>query len=244
MEALKERLQRQADVASRAELALTQLAVSSQATQAGLAAQLEEARAQAAAALAGRRELEAEYERLREERAGLRAELAAAQVRCCAYSMGGTGGAGAGRCTPGGRRPCLSGARGAWRKVQAASGGRSWARIPTTPATPTPTPTPTSFLSDPQDELRVTREELARDRATLAGAVRSAAAKEEDLEGAGARLRAENDALAAQVAALQRRLEEEQEVVEAAKSQLLDYKNIVIMVCGAAGFSYPFRLAG
>jgi flagellar motility protein MotE (MotC chaperone) len=80
VEVLKERLQRQADVAARAELALTQLAVTSQATQAALTEQVEEAREQATELAAGRKELEAEYERLRAERQGLKSELAAARV--------------------------------------------------------------------------------------------------------------------------------------------------------------------
>jgi hypothetical protein len=101
VEVLKERLQRQADIAARAELALTQLAVSSQATQSSLAEQLEEAKEEAGELAAGRKELEAEYERLRAERQGLKSELAAARVGR---------GAGRGVCGHGHRQLLLSGA--------------------------------------------------------------------------------------------------------------------------------------
>jgi len=161
VEVLKERLQRQTDVAARAELALTQLAVSSQATQASLMRQLEDARAEAAVAAQGRQELEEEYERLRSERAQLKSELAGAQ-----------------------------------------------------------------------EELRVARDQLAADRETLVTQVRSAHATQGDLEGVASRARAENEVLREEVSRLQRRLEEEQEVVEAARSQLYDYRQMVTMLQG------------
>lgn len=153
IEVLKEKLQRQADIAARAELALTQLAVSSQATQASLMKQLEDVRAEAAVATQGRQELESEYERLRGERAQLKSELAAVQ-----------------------------------------------------------------------EELSSSKDQLAADRATLVTTVRSAQSTQGDLEGVTARLKAENESLRDEVVRLQRRLEEEQEVVEAARSQLFDYR--------------------
>ena len=80
VDVLKERLQRQTDVAVRAQQALTQLAASTTETQATLLKQAQDAQRMAEAAAAGRRELEDEYERLRQERLKLRAEVAAAQV--------------------------------------------------------------------------------------------------------------------------------------------------------------------
>ncbi len=83
VEILKERLQRQADIAVRAESALTQLAVSSQSTQSNLLRQLAEARDATDVAAGGRMQIESEYERLRSERGTLTMQITALEVRAC-----------------------------------------------------------------------------------------------------------------------------------------------------------------
>jgi hypothetical protein len=80
VERLKERLQRQADVAASGEAALTSMAVVAARTHEGLEGQLSEARATAAAALSGRDALEAEYERTRTERCALATRVTQLEV--------------------------------------------------------------------------------------------------------------------------------------------------------------------
>ncbi len=154
----------QVDIALRAEAALTQLAVTSQGTQAGLIKQLQEARATAEAATQGRAQVEAELERLHTERSSF-----------------------------------------------------------------------TQQISALEKEAAAARAALQDDRATLAETVRAAAAKEEGLEDLVNRLRADNEQLTQQVSSLQRRLEEESEVVEAARNQLYDYRQMVGVVRSGRG---------
>ncbi len=80
VERLKERLQRQADIAVRAEAALTQMAVASKQTQEALRKQLAEARVVAVAATEGRDKIEHEHERLHQERADMVAKIATLEV--------------------------------------------------------------------------------------------------------------------------------------------------------------------
>eukprot|EP00198_Chlamydomonas_reinhardtii_P011414 XP_001700751.1 flagellar associated protein [Chlamydomonas reinhardtii] len=114
VEALRERLQRQTDIAVRAEVALQQLAVSSAREAGELRNQVEELRIEVGRLGEAKRNLGSEYERLRTERLGLQAgrselggelydykQLTAqlqAQAVCLALSLpagGGAGGTGA-----------------------------------------------------------------------------------------------------------------------------------------------------
>jgi chromosome segregation ATPase len=167
VERLKERLQRQADIAVRAEAALTQMAVASKQTQEALRKQLAEARVVAVAATEGRDKIEHEHERLHQERADMVAKIATLEV-----------------------------------------------------------------------ELDDARHAVTEDRATLAATVRNATAKEEGLEETCASLRCEHEQLTAQVAALQRRLDEETELLEAARNQLYDYRQMV----GTVGAAHTMRV--
>ncbi len=76
VELLRERLQKQTDVAARAEAALAQLAGSSRTQHVGMSSQIEVLQAELAEARDGKAEVEAEYERLRTERHGLKTEIA------------------------------------------------------------------------------------------------------------------------------------------------------------------------
>mmetsp|Transcript_10945 Transcript_10945/g.23598 ORF Transcript_10945/g.23598 Transcript_10945/m.23598 type:complete len:769 (-) Transcript_10945:646-2952(-) len=161
LELLKEKLQRQTDISARAEAALTQLAVSTQAQQGYLTSEAEELRAQLLAIKGGRKEMDAEYERVRSERQALKTENA-----------------------------------------------------------------------QMQEELRTLRAALHEDRATLATTVRTSQQKHDTLEDELMRMRADNEALSSQVTSLQRRVEEDSEVIEAIKMQLVDYRQMVTMLQG------------
>ncbi|KAG1653707.1 hypothetical protein FOA52_007935 [Chlamydomonas sp. UWO 241] len=158
-ELLRERLQRKADVAARAEAALAKLAAGSKAQHQHLVDQIEQLRVDLTSARSSGFEYQQEFERLRIERVDMRTKMA-----------------------------------------------------------------------EMTEELGATGKELEAARNTLFTAVRESQSKEGSLGGLVQSLGSENEALSAQVAALVRRVAEGEEVIDAVKSQLVDYRSMVTLL--------------
>ncbi|GAX74082.1 hypothetical protein CEUSTIGMA_g1532.t1 [Chlamydomonas eustigma] len=87
-------------------------------------------------------------------------------------------------------------------------------------------------ISNLQAQLSRVRAAIEDERTTLSMQVRTSLAKDEQMTDLVQNVRAENEVLTQQVTALQRKVEESSEVIDAVKMQLVDYKTMVMTLQG------------